>query len=313
MPTMPFGSIKAEKAEKASVSAFRKAAGQVKQGAAAADRKALPAGVYYSIMEALLQHRQDLQLLHMDQQLQHLQQELQSNPITAVAAAQPTTGHKHTVSERLSNLCCMMQHRVAPYQLAMGPHELLLAVLQSLPWLYRPRSRLQLFEEAEWLVLMHGWAQYKQHVRDLSGTVRVAAAVDMSRTARLQLLRSFTRHLLAAEDPQASSSSSSRGAAQQSSRKEKSSSLIGRWCSFPARLMMQRQSTKPQQLRAGSTTASYMREVREYSSSPYPRFEELLDEELRRSITAHHLRTMQDHVRVRSSPAAAAGFDAAGT
>lgn len=286
-------------------------------------RKGLPAATYYTIMGAIAQHRQALHQLHLDQCLQQLTEELQTDPLKSVAGDRPEQPHRHsTPLTRLSNLCSMMQHRVAPYHLAMGPHEVVLAALQSLPWLWRTRSQLEQFERTELGVLMHQWVEHQQLSYTLQGRARGVAVAAMSRSARRQLLRSFSRYILAADDSQHLGSSSSSPAEQRStwegisyalfpdgiSRELKS--LTDRWRSRPDANGMSKQQQgasqqQQQQLRAGSITARYLSEVRAYSTSPYPSFDDILREELHSSISTHTMHRVMA-ARVGSSPSAGA-------
>lgn len=277
---------------------------------------ALPAGTYYSIMESTIQHRQDLHQFNLEKHRDKLKQQLQGD------TSQCKQPHSYSTLGRLSTLCGMMWHRVAPFHLAMSSTELVLAALQGLPCLLRTRPQLQLVQQAELRVALRRWAQQKKTAKSLSGRARVAAAVAMSASARRQLLLFHSRYILAQQsgDTEISTGAS----ATQSSTwqgvswalfpngiQRELQSLTDRWRSCPDTRMMTKAQRTQLQHRTDSATARHMKEVRAYSTSPYPSFEEMLREELTSSISAHHLRKIMANGRARSSPAAAAGYSTA--
>jgi hypothetical protein len=205
----------------------------------------------------------------------------------------------------------MMRQGVAPFHLAMSHSELVLAVLQSLPWLRCTRSRLQLAEQAEHQVLMQHWAADRQQRAQLAGQQQMAAVVAASRSARQQLLRFVARRVLAADDTQCSASSACdtwqgvSWAFSPDGLKRELASLTDKWRSCPDSALAVKLQASQQQLRVDSSTASYLQQVRAYSTSPYPSFEDMLQEELRSSISAHNLPKDLAAGRVCSSPAAA--------
>lgn len=288
----------------------------------AVDRVALPAGTYYSIIESTIQHRQELHQFNLEKHRDQLKQQLQSN--TTKYKSTSMTGGKqprsYSTLGRLSTLCSMMCHHVAPFHLAMSRTELLLTALQGLPWLLRTRPQLQLAEQAELRAALHRWAQQKKTAQSLSGRARVAAAAAMSASARRQLLLFHSRYILAQE---AGDTEVSTGAAQSRTWRGVSwalfpdgmqrelQSLTDRWRSCPDTSTMTKAQGTQQQHRTDSATARHLKEVRAYSTSPYSSFEEMLGEALNSSISAHNLQKIMANGRARSSPAAAAGYSTA--
>lgn len=260
-----------------------------KRSSLSATRVALPAGTYYSIAKGLLQ----LRLAHEHKQYSAKLQDLQVNRSAVDQSSKPPQERACSAAERLSSLCCMMRHRVAPYHLAMSVSELVLTLLHSLPWLGHSRAEVQQLEQIELKLLLQEVAQHEQRISELTGRARQAAVVAMSKAARMQLLLAHSRHILAAGNLKSSNCSQLGG--DSSLWRGVSWALFPRgikrelqsdpdvWHSYPGMATPAPALAKAPQLQllAHSAAASYMEEVHAYSQSSYPSFDQLVFEGLR--------------------------------